>query len=134
MRLSKNLAIFCFFILSCCILSPMSKVLAVNPVGPNDTFNQALSTVTYGNWTYSDYRNSGDCFGLAGGNDGGYILVGCRMNPITLFDAWLVKVDSTGVEQWNQSYGALGRVSYNQLFRWRICIHWLYNANRNRKR
>ena len=43
--------------------------------------------------------------------DGGYILAGCTgfYEHEDIIDAWLIKTDATGVEQWDQTFGGSGR-------------------------
>ncbi len=45
-------------------------------------------------------------------SDGGYILVGMispkRSGDIDLYNAWLIKTDSNGIEQWNKTFGGAG--------------------------
>lgn len=37
--------------------------------------------------------------------DGGFLIVGSRMGELLTTDMWVVKTDSQGVAQWNQTYG-----------------------------
>lgn len=71
-----------------------------------DTVDQRLSTATYGNWTYSQGYSIIQGCGLAPSADGGYIIAGNYGSlSRSSRDAWLLKLDSTGKEQWNQTYG-----------------------------
>jgi hypothetical protein len=102
--------IFCILTISLCLNLAENMVSATKDPAKisSDAVYQPLISTTYGNWTYSN-GSSCSSYGLAMGADGGYIIAGNQLNiPITFFDAWLVKVDSTGVEQWNKSYGSIG--------------------------
>lgn len=49
-------------------------------------------------------------------SDGGYILVG-QTQSYTLdgeFDAWLIKTDKNGVEEWNRTYGEVGFINWTR--------------------
>lgn len=103
------MVILCVSILSISSLIAINEVLAVSSVIPSEFVNQPPSTPAYGNWTY----NSGsDCssYDIAMSTDGGYIIAGRQIKyvPNWSWDAWLVKVDSAGTEQWNKSYGYSG--------------------------
>ncbi|HSV48726.1 MAG TPA: hypothetical protein VLH35_00295, partial [Candidatus Acidoferrales bacterium] len=104
--------------LSLCILALSGVVTAINAATatenptttPPNMAPQSLTAPVYGNWTYSGaYNGSVSCFSIAPSTDGGYVLAGQNMNiPTSFFDAWLLKVDSTGAAQWNKSYGPTG--------------------------
>jgi hypothetical protein len=63
----------------------------------------------YGGSSYDDFS----CLSMT--NDNGYILGGVSRSPVsgcksqppinTLYDYWIIKVDSNGVQQWDKTYG-----------------------------
>jgi hypothetical protein len=38
--------------------------------------------------------------------DGGYVITGWKDDPVNQFDLWLIKVDPTGTEEWNRTWGS----------------------------
>ncbi len=69
--------------------------------------------------TFGDTGN--DVFYAAEVSDDGYVLAGITessgfgpYDPRALFDAWLIKTDSNGVMEWNQTYGgSLSDIAYS---------------------
>jgi hypothetical protein len=108
----KNYRIILFFCLATVLLlsvfAAQNAVLASqnNSTSHSEFSPLALNAPAYGNWTYSLNTSAtlSGC-GLAPCNDGGYIFSWNQFRPSTSSDAWLVKVDSAGVPQWNKTYG-----------------------------
>lgn len=107
MKINKSiLAVLCVSILTLSSLIAVTEVLAINPAIPLETINQTLGAPTYGNWTYGS-GSSCYSYDLAMAADGGYLIAGKLETyvPTWSWDAWLIKVDSAGIQQWNKSYG-----------------------------
>jgi hypothetical protein len=61
------------------------------------------------NMTYGGTNRWSEASALVQTNDGGYALAGLTLPFLTIdFDFWLVKTNSTGGMEWNQTYGGLG--------------------------
>jgi hypothetical protein len=70
-----------------------------------------VKTDSAGNMQWNQtYGGLGDekAYSLVQTTDGGYALAGCKSYPIRMLNAvfWLVKTDSVGNAQWNQTYGS----------------------------
>ena len=76
------------------------------------------------NHTYGGYQIDGS-YDVKETLDGGYILCGCTcsfVEPSHMYDpydAWLIKTNSEGVEQWNHSYGT------NRSYEWGFSVQQL---------
>jgi hypothetical protein len=57
------------------------------------------------NHTYGGYYSMDGTRALVQTSDGGYALAGWTSSGVGGADFWLVKTDSSGTEQWNQTYG-----------------------------
>jgi parallel beta-helix repeat protein len=85
---------------------------AGNPLLVNMTSNHNLTAVfkaphILGNWTYAgESLNAGTS--IIQTSDGGYVIAGYSgsYKETTDYDFWLAKISSTGVMQWNHTYGS----------------------------
>lgn len=66
---------------------------------------------------YTNYASNEDSiFSIEPTLDNGYILVGSTTLSGTRVDAWLIKIDANGSEQWNKTFGGTGRdIAYSAI-------------------
>jgi hypothetical protein len=83
------------------VLSPTTR----GPTTPQTRNHERPPPQTAWNKTY-DVTGLGEFYSVEQTSDGGYIAAGdTNSSGAGLFDAWLVKTDSTGNLQWNTTYG-----------------------------
>ena len=98
---------------------------STTPIGYNNSDFWLVKVDSLGNleWTQTyDYQNFESCMSLISTTDGGFALLGftSSLDSTRPFgygdsDVWLVKVDSLGNVEWNQTYGASGGDSVSEI-------------------
>jgi len=90
-------------IITCILLLPTFSVLRLVLLGASVSSSDSGWVQTYGG-TDDDWACS-----IIKTNDGGYALAGasCSYSASGLADVYLVKIDSSGIMQWNKTYGGM---------------------------
>jgi hypothetical protein len=87
--------------------TPPSGSTTISNSNPNVPVNfQTVPQPTLGNWFYGGSTTDDYGYGIAATADGGYAIAGSYGSSFS--DFWLIKVDSTGVAQWNKTYTRTG--------------------------
>ena len=68
------------------------------------------------NQTYGESNDNDIAASLIQDRDGGYALAGSKYNSSkNYFDFWLIKTDSLGITEWNQTFERSGSLQYAAL-------------------